>query len=366
MVNLTSDLNQYKRDREFYGEIPLLVTIKSFDLVEIRKRYLESKNRKDGVTGSLKRREPGMGGVASLRISKGSIQAQNMLIRMKEPRGICRSENYLGISSDSDLILFSKEGRRVISDPWFSYIHTLDINDSESELMLSSSGFDCVFRLSLPNGNKDWEWYAWENGFPTSQTRGENGEEILITRSEQQRSIWESDGKEVIFIRDPNRDHLPTAKRTAFINSAHYANSGQILLTFFHLGQVMSLDPETGKTEPMIQGLKNPHGGRAYNSGVMATSTADGRVIIKAGETVSQYRFSNLPGKPDSLGGMEWVQNSVPCGGLVISIDSNRNCFVIFDPEKKLLDMVPYDPNWALQDMIIGDDSGLDISLSSG
>lgn len=366
MPDLTLDLNEFSRDREFYGKIPLLVTIKSFDLVEIRKRYLESKNRKDGVTGSLKRREPGMGGVASLMISKGNIQAQNMLIRMKEPRGICRSENYLGISSDSDLILFSKDGRRVISDPWFSYIHTLDINDSENELMLSSSGFDCVFRLSLPEGNKDWEWYAWENGFPTSQMRGASGEEILVTRSERQRSIWEAEGKEVIFIRDPKADHLPTAKRTAFINSAHYTGSGEILLTFFHLGKVMSLDPLTGKTEPMIQGLKNPHGGRAYNSGIMATSTADGRVIIKDQGKVSNYVFSNLPGKPESLEGMEWVQNSVPDGGLVISIDSNRNCFVIFDPEKKLIDMVPYDPNWALQDMIIGDDSGLDISLSSG
>jgi len=36
---------------------------------------------------------------------------------------------------------------------------------------------------------------------------------------------------------------------------------------------------------------------------------------------------------------------------------------VIFNPEKKLIDIVQFDPNWAIQDMIISDPSHAQLSL---
>jgi hypothetical protein len=35
-------------------------------------------------------------------------------------------------------------------------------------------------------------------------------------------------------------------------------------------------------------------------------------------------------------------------------LDSNRNQFVIFNPELELIDAIAYNDNWAVQDMIMG------------
>ena len=39
------DISKFQRDSSFYGQIDLLLTVKSFDLQAIRKRYLESKKK---------------------------------------------------------------------------------------------------------------------------------------------------------------------------------------------------------------------------------------------------------------------------------------------------------------------------------
>ena len=49
------DLSQFQRDHSFYGELNLLLTVKSFDLQAIRKRYLASKKNKRA--GSVERRK---------------------------------------------------------------------------------------------------------------------------------------------------------------------------------------------------------------------------------------------------------------------------------------------------------------------
>ena len=64
------DVSNYQRDSSFYGLIDLLLTVKSFDLQAIRKRYLESKKNKR--SGSTQRRKQALGGVVSLRLNKGN------------------------------------------------------------------------------------------------------------------------------------------------------------------------------------------------------------------------------------------------------------------------------------------------------
>ena len=41
------DLSQFQKDHTFYGELNFLLTVKSFDLQAIRKRYLASKKTTD-------------------------------------------------------------------------------------------------------------------------------------------------------------------------------------------------------------------------------------------------------------------------------------------------------------------------------
>jgi len=94
--------------------------------------------------------------------------------------------------------------------------------------------------------------------------------------------------------------------------------------------------------------MTSPHGGRNYHDKYMATSTATGELLFSDGDKIS---FKDLPGKPGELFDLEWLQNSAPFDDEIISIDANRNSFVIIDPKGRQYDMVSFDPDWAIQDI---------------
>ena len=51
---------------------------------------------------------------------------------------------------------------------------------------------------------------------------------------------------------------------------------------------------------------------------------------------------------------MEWLQNSIIVDHLIITIDSNRTSFIIIDPQNERYDIIPYNLDWAIQDMVCG------------
>ena len=111
------------------------------------------------------------------------------------------------------------------------------------------------------------------------------------------------------------------------------------------------IDRETGKATRVVGGLKNPHGGARFAGGFLATSTASGEVVVRTADAEDRYAFGDLPGKPEELGELEWVQNAAAREGVLVAIDSNRTAFVVFDPERRLYDLIAYDPDWAVQDL---------------
>jgi hypothetical protein len=130
-------------------------------------------------------------------------------------------------------------------------------------------------------------------------------------------------------------------------------NPNRIIATFFHEGAVFSIDKKSGKAIKVLDGLTNPHGGRRLGEETyMATSTKSGEVVIGNLDYQERYNFSHLKGKPGFLQDFEWVQNSIALDDNIVSIDSNRNMLVIYNPGKQLIDFVPYDKNWAVQDII--------------
>ena len=98
--------------------------------------------------------------------------------------------------------------------------------------------------------------------------------------------------------------------------------------------------------------MQSPHGGARYSSDFMAANTKGGEVVLGNLWNQDRYTFSSLTGKPDMLSDFEWIQNSIQVDGNIISIDSNRNSFVIIQPENEQIDFVPFDNNWAVQDLI--------------
>jgi len=347
------DLSEFKRDMSFYNELNLLISIKSFDLQAIRNRYLSTKDKKSKRTGSFVRREVTEGGVAGIQIKNGEIVNQEVFLKVPEPRGIDIKNNVLAVSSENRVYIIHENGTELIQDPWFSFIHTIDIRGSK--VLVSSSGYDALFEYDYLTKEKTFDWFAWEHGFNYGLDP-KTGEKLYLTRNVEESIQYKAEGKKHLLISDPESQTLPTSQRAAFINSVVYDpnDENKIIATFFHEGGVYSIDMKSGLTTKILDGLKSPHGGKRLNNDYVATSTTGGSFVTGNLKNNKHYKFQNIEGKNELLSDFEWIQNSVVKGNLVVSIDSNRNCFIIFDTEKKLIDMVPFDENFAIQDLVFG------------
>ncbi|MCF8363245.1 MAG: hypothetical protein K9G70_11560 [Prolixibacteraceae bacterium] len=356
------DLNTFKPDHFFYGNLNLAITIKSFDLQAIRKRYIETKNKESNRTGSVERRKVTTGGVAQLKIDKGTIKTKEVILELPEPRGIdIHDTETLSFSSENKAYILKGGHLTEITNPWFSYIHTVQFNEDASRLLISSSGFDSIFEYDCKTLEPTFEWFAWENGYNKGRDP-KTGRKFYITRKKNEAQIYQKQNDEYLLINDPLNQVLPTAKRAAFINSVKYntLNSCKIIATLFHEGAVIEIDKRTTQITKILNGLTNPHGGGYCKKGAYATSTRSGEFVLNNEDGKSIFSFQNLPGKPEHLEDFEWIQNSIIKDDIIISIDSNRNSFIIFNPKLKLIDVIPYDLNWAVQDISIGniDDAG--------
>lgn len=355
---MTIDLSTFKRDQSFYAPKSFLITVKSFEMQKIRERYLKSRKRKDGRVGSVERREVARGGLVYVEIEKGVISNYEILSFLPEPRGIDVANDMIAVSTENVVHIIKESGVERIDDPWFSYIHTVQFNHCHAadRLLVSSSGFDCIFEYDLNTFKRSWEWFAWENGFKKG-FNPETGKEIILTRGKEEASFLRVTGKDHLYISDPAKQTLPTAMRAAFINSVTYdcRERDTLLATFFHEGAVYRINMNDGSSDRILQGMKSPHGGRNYGDIYMATSTAGGELLFSDGKKLS---FSDLPGKPDELSELEWLQNSAPFNDCIITIDANRNSFILTDIENERYDIIHVDPNWAIQDIVeVGEES---------
>lgn len=349
MIEKRIDLSDFKKDTSFYGTLEGFITIKSFDLQAIRARYLASK--KNNKTGSVERRKVSEGGIAYFKIENGKMTNCEVLVRCKEPRGVDFHNGQLAFSTENSVTILDGNQRKQIKDDWFSYVHTVSFSPDGSHLLVSSSGFDVIFEYNLKTMSLAQDWWAWENGFSHGKDPV-TGEKVVISRAPVANA---GDATRNLVIDNPKEQHLPTALRTAFINSIEYdqKDPSKWLGTFFHEGAIFSIDPKSGDNEKVLDGLTNPHGGQSHNDGILATDTRGGAVVFQEKNEKSIYDFSNIEGKPEGLENQEWIQNSKVIKDHVISIDSNRNQFVIFDRHNQILDTIDYDDNWAVQDMVV-------------
>ncbi len=345
------DMRDLATDHSFFGKQTLLLAVKSFDLQAIRKRYLAS--RKRSKSGSVERREPANGGLVLLEIENGIIIKTDIVARLKEPRGIDIGRRLAAVSSEDRIFVFSKNGSHPdeIDYQWLSYIHTVRFNEHESRLLVSSSGVDSLLEFDCGSGEILWEWDAWENGFDCGENP-DTGEKHYLTRSPAKAEELSRKGKKPLLVTDPKKEPLPTALRAAFMNSAEYDTDGNILTTLFHHGQVMKVDYRSMSTEVLAEGLAKPHGGMPFRDGYLVTDTGGGRVVLRSKNGTVGYDFSRLPGKAEEVKELEWLQFSRNKDSMIATLDSNRTAIVFFDivAGKKMI--VPYDPNWALQEFV--------------
>lgn len=346
------DLSQFEQNSAFYGQQSLLLTIKSFDLQAIRQRYLASRQNKSGKAGSVERRAASLGGVALVKIDQGGLDIESLQGELKEPRGLDVQAQRWALSLEDRVIVFDKGERYEITDPWFSYIHTVCFHPQDADrILVTSSGLDALFEYNFRSGECTWRWHAWDHGLNEARLPA-TGEPLFLTRHQAEAVRWQAEGKAYRLITDPQNDHLPTAMRAAFINTARYVDGDTMVITLFHEGSARLLHRESGKSEIELDGMRSPHGAQKLSDGrLLCTNTGGGVVCLRDGETLRQFDFSALPHKAAEMSGVEWLQNSLPVAEGFITIDSNRNALVIFDPERGLYDQVPFSADWAVQDL---------------
>jgi hypothetical protein len=352
------DLSHFEKDSEFYPPLDLVLTVKSFDLQAIRKRYIESRKNTSGKAGSVERRAVSKGGVAKVRLENGHLREIHTVSNLSEPRGIDYKDKRLAISLENKVYVFTESNFITLENPWFSYIHTVDFHPKDlNRILVTSSGYECIMEYNFLTKEKLWDWFAWDHGLNQAVDPKTN-ETFLLTKDEAQADRYADNNQAHLLINRPKDQDLPTAKRAAFINTARYDshNPENIFVTLFHEGTVRSLEKTSGNHSVVLDAMKSPHGGHRLNEQqIMATNTAGGTVELQYGEERIHLLFKNIPGKPEELEETEWLQNSIHLESYIITIDSNRNALVIIDLEKRKYDTVPYNQDWAVQDMIAYD-----------
>lgn len=362
MQYIEEDICDYESAPNHFGQYSLLVTVKSFDLQAIRRRYLASQSR--SRTGSVERRDKATGGLIHLGLSEGRMSGEPKLIgKLKEPRGVDTKSGEIALTSENQVFVLCENQPTpfCISNPWFSYIHTVRFSPHhQNRILVASSGFDAIFEYDYIQGEKTFEWFAWENGFDIGEDP-ETGMQHRLTRDPKEAQRLKAMGEPVIFINNPSLQALPTAKRAAFINSAEYdpLRANIIYATLFHHGWVIAIERNSRAYNIVLQEMSKPHGGMFYRDGLLVTDTAGGRLILlnKKRQEQKVLSFMNLPGKPNELSSIEWLQFSKYQDDVVVIVDSNRNSFVLLDIEEKCSATVKYPDNWAVQEFAFLDES---------
>ncbi|MCK5683281.1 hypothetical protein KAJ27_04140, partial [bacterium] len=299
--------------------------------------------------------EPALGGLVYVHINQGKIKQLEILAEYPEARGLDYKNNKILISSENTVyeIDLNKKKIKNFDNPWFSYIHTVKYNGLADRFLVASSGVDTIIECDADNGKEINQWNAWEKGMD----EGENpktGEKHYLTRDPKRARFLEEKGKKVFLIQNPQKEQLPTAMRAAFINSAEYDESGRILLTFFHEGYVkrFSFNKTETETETVFKEMQKPHGARQCGSSYIVTDTAGGKVLMLSKETLLNYDFNQLSGKSSEMADMEWLQTSHCLGNVIVTVDSNRHSLVFISPKNKKRLLVPFNDNWAVQDLV--------------
>ena len=91
--------------------------------------------------------------------------------------------------------------------------------------------------------------------------------------------MWQDEGKNFLLIDNPKTQSLPTAQRSAFINSVayHMDNENLILATFFHAGKMIQINKKDNSVLTVIEFMQHPHGGKQSDD----ISLAQVQILVK-------------------------------------------------------------------------------------
>jgi len=353
------DVSKFHRKQDgILDGIEIFLVVKSQNQIERRKRMIES--QKKNRYGRFKALPTATGLLVKGKLQNNIVDVQ-WKKELREPRHIKRMSNNNFILTEINRILVIDSNGDIIKsyeDPFFGYLHTIDLSIDEQRALVVSSGYDALIEIDLETGNKTFEWFAWEHGFNPA----EDGTWYAVSES-----IFEEytkEGKKAVLI-DPKKygeQGVTTANRVAHPNAAIYDfrtenEKPSAILILGHNGLLTRVDLTDGTLENIYTKLcVMAHGiFPTKESGFMITQTTEGEWLWldKNHEAKCIFDFKRMAGKAPGTENSEWIQQVVPVNeSRALSIDANRG-LIAFDYEDEIYSIYFSDENWCVQDLLI-------------
>jgi hypothetical protein len=276
------------------------------------------------VLGSYQKPEEDLGGLLCLIEDMGSSQKT---LDLKMAAGMVTSDKGVFVTSfsgvhevDTDLGIVRQN---IVSSPLFNALHS--ISRTERGYLVASTGLDLLLEFNRA-GDILWSWWATDHGFDLTPA----GRPRVLDKQIDHRAI-----------------RYGTLAQTTHINSAAELPDGRFLASLFHQGMVIVIDRETGKWQPVLEGLDHPHAVRVLDERRFTVAdTVRGRALsVKLNKVGAQVETEI---ETDT----NWLQDC--------RYDVDHDCWILVDGKnsriilrrgrsgnKKLAEF-DFDPEWRL------------------
>ncbi len=334
--------------------IPVAVIVKDQDRLMRAKRLVDTYTDQKGFSGRSQVHDLQNGFIyvtpltSVLEVPDKSVA----YLEFPEPRNIAKIGNSVVITAGDALHIFTTglSGRDIVKNPYFGCLHSAKANKDSTKMVVCSTGFDSILEFDNRTRQELWRWTAWDHGY----NLGANGS--FVTEDKNLATAIRDEGKSVLLLDESVKRPgygIPTAYRTTHVNEVTYDYDENFLLaTFFHTGEIVRIQKETGISEILMSGMSHPHAIEKYKGGYIVTDTSHGlwyqldqnfRIMVRVD-------FRGFPGKEKNMENIEWIQSVMPLTQeLFVAVDANRQSLWIFDPVQKQYNRIKTKPEWAVQ-----------------
>jgi len=354
-------LDEFEEANHLPEPLEVLLIIKSQDQIERRERMIEQ--FKKGKIGRVQPRPISEGLLVKCRLPPRqgtNVKAENFeqMSRFPEPRHIVPYSNgqYL-LTEIGRVDLINEQGKILDSftHPYFAFLHTVVLNQTQDRILVASPGYDSILELDINTKEETWSWFGWDHGF------NPNEDGIYFTNTEEKAEVFQRQGHRAKYIdpREYNEQGLLTAARTTHPNAAcynPYNGEATVIVSLGRKGKIIEIDRQTGEFRVLLDSLSPmPHGIAPYGEGWTVTNTTRGEFWILDGRfnLLRQIIFNRLPDKPPEVLPYEWLQQVIAVSKhLFVGLDANRG-IIVCDTAARCYSVFHADPNWCMQDMLI-------------
>lgn len=281
------------------------------------------------VLGSFRKPNEGKTGLLCLLDEAGRPQ---QAVEMLSPTGMVRSPEGVFVAADATIYHFSPDlslvRENAVDLPLFNVLHSLA--RTRQGYLAASTGVDALAEFDQ-EGNLLWDWWAVEHGFDTTPA----GVARVLDKTGDHRNI-----------------RYGTLEQTTHVNSAAELPDGRILATLFHQGMVIMIDRETGKWQPVLEGLEHPHSVRVLDEQYFTVAdTGRGRALLVSFVDQRGRIVVEVDGQTDWLQDCQYSERD-DCWFLV---DGKNSRVLLYSGISgyKPLEQFNLDPEWRLYELLL-------------